>query len=120
MMGVQTIRAILEAISNGDHGFTSLVWWGKIRGVCVCKGWGTLGEKGGLKEEAQIVSEDDTHNEEYGGCVILIIPLTPPSNLILFDSSRQAWWKSVCMHVCVCVCVFVSRHLSLTVFVASC
>ena len=46
-----------------------------------------LGEEGGVSEEAQAVSEDDTHNEEYSGCVILIIPLTPPRNLMLFDSA---------------------------------
>lgn len=42
MMGVQTIRAILEAITNGDHGLTSLVWWGKSGGVRVRSGghWG--------------------------------------------------------------------------------
>ena len=38
-----------------------------------------FGEEGGVSEEAQAVSEDDTHNEEYSGCVILIIPLTPPA-----------------------------------------
>lgn len=42
-------------------------------------GWGVFGEEGGVSEEAQAVSEDDTHNEEYSGCVILIIPLTPPA-----------------------------------------
>lgn len=47
-------------------------------GVCACKGWGRLVGMGGVKEESQTVSEDDTHNEEYSGCVILIIPLTPP------------------------------------------
>lgn len=42
-------------------------------------------------EDPQPVSEDDTHNEEYSGCVILIIPLTPPRNLMLFDSAQEPW-----------------------------
>lgn len=60
--------------------------------MCVfLRGGVTLGERGHVKEDSQTVSEDDTHNEEYSGCVILIIPLTQPPNLMLFDSSQQPW-----------------------------
>lgn len=62
------------------------------------------GVRGGVSKEAQPISEDDTHNEEYSGCVILIIPLTPPCNLMLFDSAQQPWC-SVCMYICVCAMV---------------
>lgn len=71
----------------------------------------------GVSEEAQPVSEDDTHNEEYSGCVILIIPLTPPRNLMLFDSAQQQWWRSVCgcTFVCasmgLCMCEFAGKRL---------
>lgn len=70
-----------------------------------------MGEKGGVSEEAQAVSEDDTHNEEYSGCVILIIPLTPPCNLMLFDSAQQPWWRSVCVCMGAYVYKFASKHL---------
>lgn len=88
----------------------SLSGWGRfcVR-VCVCQGWRV---RGGVNEEAQTVSEDDTHNEECRGCVILIIPLTPPHNLILFDSAQQPWWRSslVCTFVCAGMCVCVGKR----------
>lgn len=60
--------------------------------MCVfLRGGVTLGERGDVTEDSQTVSEDDTHNEEYSGCVILIILLTQPPNLMLFDSSQQPW-----------------------------
>lgn len=43
----------------------------------------------GVGEGARAVSEDDMHNEGYSGCVILIIPLTPPCKLMLFDGAQQ-------------------------------
>lgn len=49
------------------------------------------GSMGGVSGEAEPVSEDDTHNEECSGCVILIIPLTPPCDLMLFDSAQKPW-----------------------------
>lgn len=62
--------------------------------VCACvrarEGRGDIGaERGDVEEDSQTVSGDDTHNEEYCGCVILIIPLTPTQSLMLFDSSQQ-------------------------------
>lgn len=51
------------------------------------------------------VSEDDTHNEEYCGCVILIIPLTLSQSLMLFDSSQQPCEKYVLVRACASECI---------------
>ena len=59
-MGVQTIRSILEAITNGDHDFalkstSLLLGWGKSVRVCVSRVevGGSWEEEGGVSEEAQ-------------------------------------------------------------------
>lgn len=69
--------------------------------VCVCvraRGGVTLGQRGDVEEDSQTVSGDDTHNEEYCGCVILIIPPTLSQSLMLFDSSQQPCEK--CARAC--------------------
>lgn len=93
---------------------------GKGMGMCVQRlgGWGK-GEcvQGGVREQPSTVSEDDTYNEEYSWYVILIIPLTPPWNLMLFDSPKQ-WWF-VCARARVCLKLQASMSYSLTVCVTS-
>lgn len=72
----------------------------------VCKGGGvTLGRGVMSRRTRKTVSGDDTHNEEYCGCVILIIPLTLSQSLMLFDSSQQPCWTCVCVRACASECI---------------